>query len=459
MGLDTIDYIGKKHPKLLKFLSNFVIAAGYLMMAASLLLLIQVLIIMFKAPVLPKVPPLIPLVPYIDILINKALPTVNIPPFYFTYWIIVIGIVAVFHEFAHGVFAKLKNVRIISTGFGFIGPLLAAFVEIDEKQMEKKPVKAQLAVLAAGSTANLVLWIMFLAITGVFFTAAFVPSGVVFNNYMSEELSFSDIALIDNHSLSREIQNIDELIAVVENVNKSIVEIKSKEKSFFADLYNLHKQKGVIDRLDNDIDSVYLIADSPAFNANLSGAIQEISTESETYKIGDLDSLREALINLNAGQEVDIKTTKGNYSLRLTDHPSEEDRSALGISFLRPDQILELEKSNKELGTVGENFGKTISFFVYKKPYTYYEPKGNSTNGSIIVFIYNLLYWIMIVNFFVMLFNMLPVGIVDGGRFFYLTALGITKSKKKAFALFKLMTWFIILIFVGLMSIWFVKAF
>ena len=36
-------------------------------------------------------------------------------------------------------------------------------------------------------------------------------------------------------------------------------------------------------------------------------------------------------------------------------------------------------------------------------------------------FIYDFLWWIMIINLLVALFNMLPLGILDGGRFFQLT--------------------------------------
>ena len=38
----------------------------------------------------------------------------------------------------------------------------------------------------------------------------------------------------------------------------------------------------------------------------------------------------------------------------------------------------------------------------------------------------------MIINLLVALFNMLPLGFLDGGRFFYLTFLGLTGSEKVA---------------------------
>jgi membrane-associated protease RseP (regulator of RpoE activity) len=49
---------------------------------------------------------------------------------------------------------------------------------------------------------------------------------------------------------------------------------------------------------------------------------------------------------------------------------------------------------------------------------------------------------------------MLPVGIFDGGRFFYLTIWGITKNEKLARNLFKFTTYFILFLLLILMLKW-----
>jgi membrane-associated protease RseP (regulator of RpoE activity) len=54
---------------------------------------------------------------------------------------------------------------------------------------------------------------------------------------------------------------------------------------------------------------------------------------------------------------------------------------------------------------------------------------------------------------------MLPMGIFDGGRFFYLTILSLTKSKKKAELWFKISTNFLLGLFVLLMILWGVSFF
>jgi len=440
IGLDAINRIGKKHRGLFDFLSRFVIIAGYVMMAVAVFALFWFVNYMSKQIIMLKIPPLLPLVPYID----KVLPTGLIPPFYFTYWIIVIAIVAFFHEFGHGIFARIRNIKIKASGFGFLGPLPLAFVELDEKKMAKKPIGNQLAVLAAGSTANLVLWIIFLIITASFFSLTFMPSGVHFSSYMMEKVNLSEITLIEDFELSRNLENFKEFSSIAQKINKSEIGVQAYNRSYFANLESIILQQKIIDKSNSEVNSVVLSTDSPAYRANLSGAIQRITSKEKSIEITDSDSLQRALFNFKPGEEVLVSTTKGNYTLTLIAHPENEEKAFLGIAF-------------NQAG--GGSIGKIITIFRYKDPFVYYKPIGNSTNGSIIVFIYHLLYWITIVNFFVMFFNMLPVGMVDGGRFFYLTVLAMTRSKKYAFIGYKISTWMVIFAFLMMMGVWFIKAF
>jgi len=55
--------------------------------------------------------------------------------------------------------------------------------------------------------------------------------------------------------------------------------------------------------------------------------------------------------------------------------------------------------------------------------------------------------------------NMLPVSILDGGRFFYLTIWGITGSAKWAKRIYSFVTWFILLLLVIMMGRWFFNLF
>jgi len=87
-------------------------------------------------------------------------------------------------------------------------------------------------------------------------------------------------------------------------------------------------------------------------------------------------------------------------------------------------------------------------FSLFKNPHIYYE------SSDFELYIYNLLWWLVLISFSVALINMLPVGIFDGGRFLYLAVFGITKDKEKAQKFFKFFTYLILFIFALLMIIW-----
>ncbi|MBU2503823.1 MAG: M50 family metallopeptidase, partial [Nanoarchaeota archaeon] len=99
-------------------------------------------------------------------------------------------------------------------------------------------------------------------------------------------------------------------------------------------------------------------------------------------------------------------------------------------------------------------FGSIVDKASFRDQNVYYKPKFNVVS----IFIYNLLWWLVLISISVALINMLPVGIFDGGRFFYLTILGITKSKKVAERAFVISTYFFLMILIALMLFW-VKSF
>ena len=429
MGLDKIEHIRNKYHKLLSFLEVFVIILGYMMMVFSVFVLVYMVGMMFTATSLPRVAPIIPLIPYMPELFNLDF----LPPFYFTYWIITIAIIAVGHEFAHGVFARLNRIRLKSTGFGFIGPLLAAFVELDEKQMAKKPVKAQLSVLAAGATANLLLAILFLGVMNLFFMAAYVPNGAVFNMYGMERANITSIYGINGLP----INNFYEDYAALRAQNVTEFKLMAKDHSYYATPEILDLQ------LKMNLTELILFSDSPAYRANLTGAIQMISVESVDYRITDRKSLESALAKMSPGQEATVRTTSGNYSITFASHPQNSSKAYLGIMSVQPAQKI---------------IGKIVSFFNGRDTSTYYDQRFKN-DGNLTVFIYNLLFWIVFVNFSVMFVNMLPFAIFDGGRFFYLTVLTLTGSSRKSALIFKIMNWAMLVVLVLMMIVWYVKAY
>ena len=150
LGLKFMDSFANKFKGLLRFLGYISIIVGFLGMAFIMFSLIQnFLSIITKPEALPGVGLVLPI---------KAKGVFYVP---FFYWIISIFILAVVHEFSHGIYARLCNLKVKSSGFAVFSLLVpiipAAFVEPDEKKMIKKSVKDQLMIYSAGPFANVVL--------------------------------------------------------------------------------------------------------------------------------------------------------------------------------------------------------------------------------------------------------------------------------------------------------------
>ncbi|MFH1711346.1 MAG: site-2 protease family protein [Nanoarchaeota archaeon] len=419
VGIKIIEYFGKKHAKFISYLEYVIIFVGYLLMVGSIFLIGQVVYIFVRFPEfikIAKIPPIAPLVPYIGEIFKAD----YLPPFYFTYWIVVLAITAIVHEFFHGIIARKNNVRIKSTGFAFLGPFLGAFVEQDDKQMKKLRARNQISILAAGSFSNLLLTILFFIILIIFSVLAFAPSGARFNYYPSSIINVSDITLISNESMILDFQ-FEEL---------NLVRIDIGNKSYFL-------EKEVSENINN-FTLVVGFDDAPAIRAGILGTI----TELDGMKIRDNEDLKNVLFELSPGEGVSIKSIDSKNNVKeseiiLGSRPDNSSRAYLGIA--------RVEGGSGIFGKLREG----LSFF--RDPDTYYAPRHLE---ELTIFIYNLIWWMVLINLSVALFNMLPVGIFDGGRVFYLTVFRVTKSKKIAQKAYSLMVYLFIALFVLLTLFW-----
>src|SRR3990167_3086599 len=201
LGIKFIEWTSNKFSKVLRPLEYAVVACGYILMIGAVWVIIDIAYIYIKSPFIAQIveaPPIFPIFPYFTEFFNLES---FFPPFYFTYFVIVIAIIAISHEFAHGIFARLNKVKIHSTGFAFLGPFLAAFVEQDDKQMQKAKKFSQLSILAAGTFANLLMTVLFGLIFLLFFLGIFSPAGVIFSTYSMEALNVSEITSINQNYL------------------------------------------------------------------------------------------------------------------------------------------------------------------------------------------------------------------------------------------------------------------
>jgi len=413
LGIKAINYTSKKFSKTLHVLKYVSIVVGIILMITMVWMFGQTAYIYAKFPQITqiiKAPPIAPLIPYFPELFGV---TSFFPPFYFIYFIIALLIVAVVHEFSHGIFMKLFNMKIKSTGFAFLGPFLGAFVEEDKGQMYKRKNLEQMAVLSAGVFANIIFALIFFLLLVGFFFLSFQPAGYIFNSY-----SYSFIP-------------VQAIKSVNESGNYTI--LMTENQTFYLD--SILKQQ-----LSKNLSIISAYDAAPAIEVALKGAIIQINDK----KIRNQEDLQNFLKSSDPGESVLIKTNYNEkileFNLTLGENPTNNSIGYLGIG---------------RLNTQPNGFvGKLLNYFMkFKDPSVYYAPR---YNGQLAVFIYDLLWWIMIINLLVGLFNMLPVGILDGGRFFYLLVLSATKSEKVSKNVYKIVSIAIGLLLVLILFFWFI---
>jgi len=423
IGIKIIDKISKKYPKTLNALSYVIIFAGYILTAMMIWLLVQIVWLFSKPEYVQmiKIPPLMPFIPYLPQLFKVEW----LPPLYFTYWIVITAVVAIAHEGFHGIYARLYNIKIKSTGFGFLGPIMTFFVEPDEKAMKKAKPRHQMAMLGAGVFGNLLCAAVFFFILLLFFSLAYTPSGALFNTY-----SYSTIPITAAANASVGTDKI-----ILDGMN--LTQITFENHSFYIWENHLQTYK------DYETGLINIYQDMPALHAKLNGAISaindvqvktstELGTQLEKYKPGDSVTI-----------ETKNKTGTTEYKLVLGEDYDKKGRAVLGIGVLMP----------KTTGVKGFLYKIMNSF---RDPTVYYEPKADS---NLIEFVYYLVWWIVLVSFGMALFNILPLAIADGGRFWYLNVLALTGSKKIAEKTYKATTGIILAIFILLMVFWAIGMF
>lgn len=429
-GVKLIDYIGKKYKKTLNVMGYVSVVCGYLLMVGIFYLIYTIVKIYFFSPEVVraiKVPPILPLVPYLPQVFRLDF----LPPFFFTYWIVILAVIAISHEMAHGIFMRRYGIKIKSTGFGFfpffLPIFLAAFVEQDEKSMTKASRFKQMAVLSAGTFANVIVAVLFFIVLWLFFSFAFTSGGVIFDSYATSAVPIAGITMINGLSVSNPSYD-----SVLNSVGDDFVEITVNGNDYLATRSILESQ---IENVEST-GEIILYNSAPAINQNLSSIISEING----VPINSIDKLVTELSKYSPGDEITITTIEDSgpvsKSVVLEEHPTRQGESWLGIGFY----------SQQRSGILG----KIVENLSFKNPNVYYEPVLNGFS----VFIYNLLWWLVLISISVALINMLPVGIFDGGRFFYLTILSLTKNEKIARRAFAASTYFFLLILLLLMLFW-----
>ena len=171
----------------------------------------------YHQPVVAKAGPVIP---GVDI---KGSPFRGVP----WYGWLTFPILLIVHEFSHGFLARIGKIKLKSTGVLLMGVLpLGAFVEPDEKQIEKAKPETTLPLFAAGSTANYITAFIFLMFAGLVMAPLMQVTGV--SSTYTHYLDYPMVAASVNPDISYgakiiainniPIHNIQDIHAITHNL-------------------------------------------------------------------------------------------------------------------------------------------------------------------------------------------------------------------------------------------------
>ncbi len=331
-GIRSMGYFAGRFPRILNFVGIFGVIVGFVGMIAASFGLVWTTVRLFISPIAAGIQLVLP----VDVKGVFFVP--------FSYWILSIFVLAIVHEFSHGVLARLHNVPVKSSGFAFlclVFPIVpAAFVEPDERVLRKKPFLSQLSVFAAGPFSNGVFSVLML---GLFF----VLSPVLLSLFVQSGLEVVSSA---GPAFDSGIRSGDVLVSV-----------NNASFSSFAALVNS-------------------------------------SSSGDALSIGSLDGRV--------------------FSAVLGSNPNNASMAYLGVStmpYLVP--------------TVSGWFPHIVKWFA------------------------GFVFWLFILNFGIGLFNLLPIGPLDGGRMFQLVCFKLFKKKPTALKVWHLVSLaFFLLILVNLVA-------
>lgn len=177
-GIPFMDRIASRHTELVRLFGYISIGVGFVGMFFIVFSLFQGVYNFFAVPNSP--PAVAPILPGVRVPgVSFFIPLVK--------GVIAIFLVALTHEFAHGIVARAHGIAVKSTGLAIIGPFFAAFVEPDEEQLKKKSDVVNYSMIAAGPVANVLSFFV------IVFIASFVFSPVVGFFYPAAGISFSSI--------------------------------------------------------------------------------------------------------------------------------------------------------------------------------------------------------------------------------------------------------------------------
>ncbi|MCL7412867.1 MAG: site-2 protease family protein [ANME-2 cluster archaeon] len=383
----------------------------------------------------------------------------------------IIGLIVtlVVHEFSHAILCKVENIKVKSMGIIMVLIPIGGFAEPDEEQLfgtsgdktddekteekgDVQPIgrRQRVRILSAGVMANfviaLVAFMLFFLVIGSIGAVTNVIITDVVPGSPAADMGLTELTLV-THVNGNKIDNASEFYHYVDSLpSNEPVSLKIKRDGHLQDVVLTPEPElnGIISgaRFEN------IIPGMPAENAGLSRGM--LITSIDNISINNTQDFFNYMANTTAGQEIILgilnENVNVNYTINLTYDPSGGDKGFIGIGEFSTVVI------SRSIGlSVGEYPARELLHFLqmipkmmggvagwviilvlpFPNPFigsfqgfsgtlsTFYEPIGLAAPfGAGIFWLANSLLWIGWLNFYVGLFNCLPMLPLDGGHVF-----------------------------------------
>jgi membrane-associated protease RseP (regulator of RpoE activity) len=382
----------------------------------------------------------------------------------------IIGLIVtlVVHEFSHAIMSKAEDIRVKSMGLILVLIPIGGFAEPDEEQLfgirdkdkgrengatsdQKTATRRQrIRILTAGVMANFVTafvaFVLFFIVIGSIAPVSNVVITDVVPGSPADDIGLTEMTVI-THINDKKIENGSVFHTHIDSLPVGEVfrmGIKKDGKTSEVLLKPDIEKSGIISGVKfNEI--------VPGMPGEKAGLVEDtIITRIDDVPIYDTQDFSDFMANTTSGQEIIIYTIVDNeqinYSITLASHPADGEKGFIGISGFSTLVI------SRSIGvSVGEYPARELLHFLQMIPhmmtgvvgwvillvlpfpnpfigsfagfntsiYMFYEPIGWAVPLGVGVFwLANSLLWIGWMNFYVGLFNCLPMLPLDGGHVF-----------------------------------------